>query len=232
MDKQRELAELLWAMDATKKSYQKLIAATDELVKSQFMEQFIDQCKYPLTSIGTLVDRRIKKKKDLSEEHEMIRYIDISSIDNESKRVTGYTEFPINEAPSRAQQVLKQGDILVSTVRPNLKNIAMNPYADENVVASTGFCVLRCSRCLPEFLWGIISSDAFTEAMCEQASGISYPAVHDSDILQYPVPNAPVGIQEQFADFVRQSDKSKFELEQALSELTATYKRIITENLG
>ena len=40
MDKQRELAELLWAMDATKKSYQELIAATDELVKSQFMEQF------------------------------------------------------------------------------------------------------------------------------------------------------------------------------------------------
>ena len=37
MDKQRELAELLWSMDATKKSYQKLIAATDELVKSQFI---------------------------------------------------------------------------------------------------------------------------------------------------------------------------------------------------
>ena len=37
MDKQRELAELLWAMDATKKSYQELIAATDELVKSQFI---------------------------------------------------------------------------------------------------------------------------------------------------------------------------------------------------
>lgn len=38
MDKQKKLAELLWAMDATKKSYQKLIAATDELVKSQFIE--------------------------------------------------------------------------------------------------------------------------------------------------------------------------------------------------
>lgn len=35
MEKQKELAELLWAMDNTKKSYQKLIAATDELVKSQ-----------------------------------------------------------------------------------------------------------------------------------------------------------------------------------------------------
>lgn len=36
MDKQRELAELLWATDDTKKSYQQLIAATDELVKSKF----------------------------------------------------------------------------------------------------------------------------------------------------------------------------------------------------
>lgn len=42
MEKQKELAELLWAMDNTKKSYQKLIAATDELVKSQFMELFGD----------------------------------------------------------------------------------------------------------------------------------------------------------------------------------------------
>ena len=42
----------------------------------------------------------------------------------------------------------------------------------------------------------------------------------------------PIAEQEAFAEFIRQSDKSKFELEQALSELTATYKRIIAENLG
>lgn len=38
MDKQRELSELLWTMENTRKAYQKLIAATDELVKSQFIE--------------------------------------------------------------------------------------------------------------------------------------------------------------------------------------------------
>lgn len=38
MNKQRELAELLWSMDEAKKAYQELIAATDELVKSQFIE--------------------------------------------------------------------------------------------------------------------------------------------------------------------------------------------------
>ena len=57
MDKQRELAELLWAMDDTKKSYQKLIAATDELVKSQFMEQFGgpgSRSKYDTIDLGSI----------------------------------------------------------------------------------------------------------------------------------------------------------------------------------
>lgn len=48
--------------------------------------------------------------------------------------------------------------------------------------------------------------------------------------LMVPVP--PIELQKQYAAFIEQSDKSKFEMEQALSELTATYKRIITENLG
>ena len=54
MDKQRELAELLWAMDDTKKSYQQLIAATDELVKSQF----IDSVSCKVSPIHTTSTRR------------------------------------------------------------------------------------------------------------------------------------------------------------------------------
>jgi type I restriction enzyme S subunit len=48
--------------------------------------------------------------------------------------------------------------------------------------------------------------------------------------LQVIIP--PMDLQQQFVSFFQQSDKSKFELEQALAELTATYKRIIAENLG
>lgn len=210
LETQRKLAAVLWSINDTMESYKKLISATDELVKSQFMEQFFYSEKYQLVPISSVVDRKIKKKKDISKDFEEIRYIDISSINNQSKRVTGYVEFPIDETPSRAQQVLEKGDILISTVRPNLQNIAVNPYSEENVVASTGFCVLRCKKCLPEYIWGVITSEAFTNAMCEQASGISYPAVRDSDILQYLIPDAPIEIQEQFAAFVRQSDKSKF----------------------
>lgn len=61
MDKQRELAKVLWAMDATKKSYQKLLLKTDELVKSQFIEQFgtesdkKDDCEY--VALSDLCDK-------------------------------------------------------------------------------------------------------------------------------------------------------------------------------
>ena len=165
---------------------------------------------YPMVPIEKLVDRELKKKKDIAKTHDTIHYIDISSIDNESKQVTGYVAYQIDEAPSRAQQVLEKGDILFSTVRPNLQNIAVNPYSEDNVVASTGFCVLRCTGCLPEYMWGVMLSDNFTRTMCEEASGISYPAVRDSNVLKYQIPDAPIEIQEQFASFVRQSDKSKF----------------------
>ena len=58
------------------------------------------------------------------------------------------------------------------------------------------------------------------------------PHINSEQVQNLPMLVVPLPEQEQFAAFVRQSDKSKFELEQALSELTATYKRIITENLG
>ena len=64
------------------------------------------------------------------------------------------------------------------------------------------------------------------------AATVGQPKITQKPILEdlYIVP--PLEEQERFIAFAHKSDKSKFELEQALSELTATYKRIIAENLG
>ena len=74
MDKQKELAELLWAIDDTKKSYQKLIAATDELVKSQFIEMFGDPRDNPkgypikfLSEIASYWNGLTYKPKDVAD---------------------------------------------------------------------------------------------------------------------------------------------------------------------
>lgn len=58
------------------------------------------------------------------------------------------------------------------------------------------------------------------------------PSTAKKDLLKLAINIPPIELQEQFAAFVRQSNKAKSELERTLAELTATYKRIIAENLG
>ena len=62
--------------------------------------------------------------------------------------------------------------------------------------------------------------------------GSTVLAINKNELHELLMPNASLPEHMSFVAFAQQSDKSKFELEQALSELTATYKRIITENLG
>ena len=164
---------------------------------------------YPVKTIGDVIDKKINRVAKVFEKTDEIQYLDISSIDNASKTVTGLTQYVLKDAPSRAQYVLKQDDILYSTVRPNLQNIAINPYSDENVVGSTGFCVLRCAGVTTGYIWGVINSVIFTDAMVNQASGANYPAVTDKVVHAYVIPIPPEREQNTYEQLVRQSDKSK-----------------------
>ena len=185
------------------------LSSLDELVKSRFIEMFIgkgfEQCK-----IKYLVYRKITTSKKGHLPTDLIKYIDISSIDNQKNEVVSYTEYKLLDAPSRAQQCLIENDILVSTVRPNLKNIAINRYNDSNVVGSSGFCVLRSTLCNPLYLLHCILTDDFTTQMTALTSGASYPAIRDNDVIDYEVINPPIELQNQFAEFVKLIDKSKF----------------------
>ena len=64
------------------------------------------------------------------------------------------------------------------------------------------------------------------------ATGAAQPGLSVGNLEKIRIQVPELVAQEHFSDFAHQSDKSKFELEKALSELTATYKRIIAENLG
>jgi len=201
------------------------------LVKSRFNEMFGSK-KFDKVSISELVDDRIETAKKIFDQHDTIKYIDISSIDNKNYKMTGFQEYMLNQAPSRAQQHIRKGDIVVSTVRPNLKNIAMTELDDENLVASSGFCVLRALKCLPEYLFAIICSDRFTNKMTNIVTGANYPAIKSSDIMNYIVPLPPIQLQNEFADFVAQVDKSQLAIQKSLEELETLKKSLMQEYFG
>ncbi len=125
------------------------------------------------------------------EDRGLIDYIDISSIDNEKKKLIGFQTMPFGESPSRARKVVKKGSILVSTVRPNLNAIAMLENDTPNIsVASTGFCVLDCKDDVDNrFIFNFCKSKKFIDDMVSKATGASYPAVSDKIIRLALVPN-------------------------------------------
>lgn len=125
------------------------------------------------------------------EDRGLIDYIDISSIDNEKKKLIGFQTMPFDESPSRARKVVKKGSILVSTVRPNLNAIAMLENDTPNIsVASTGFCVLDCKDDVDNrFIFNFCKSKKFIDDMVSKATGASYPAVSDKIIRSALVPN-------------------------------------------
>ena len=125
-----------------------------------------------------------------------ILYIDISSIDNSVQEVNSITSFTMSNAPSRAQQKVEYGDIIVSTVRPNLKNVAFIKQHDSNLVVSSGFCVLRTTDDIERnYLFRYITSDIFTQHLVKLTTGANYPAVRDLDVRDSTIPLPPKSTQ-------------------------------------
>ena len=148
-----------------------------------------------------------------------IQYIDISSIDNLAHEMTKCTTYTMSEAPSRAQQCVIKGDIVISTVRPNIKNIAIVSKDDENLVASSGFCILRPNNIDRNFLFHYILSEYYTEYLVNLTTGANYPAVRDSDILKSKIYYPPISIQQSFAQRIELIEKQKAEVQRTISDL-------------
>jgi type I restriction enzyme S subunit len=124
---------------------------------------------------------------------ERIRYIELSGIDNQRGVITKFSDLPANEAPSRAKQIVRSGDVIFATTRPNLKNIAIVPRELDDEICSTGFCVLRP---LPNvttsgWLFALCRSDVVVSQVVKHDEKNAYPSVSDNEVLDalVPVPN-------------------------------------------
>ncbi|MDX8337342.1 restriction endonuclease subunit S [Candidatus Cetobacterium colombiensis] len=137
-------------------------------------------------------------------------YIDLESVENgllKNEKIVLK-----NEAPSRAQRVLKSNDILYQTVRPYQKN---NFYFENTnkiypFVASTGYAQIRTSQ-NSKYLYHFLHTDKFVDSVLERCTGTSYPAINSSDLklIKFNLPSLPE--QEKIANFLSSIDE-KIEL--------------------
>jgi len=162
-------------------------------------------------------------------------YIDIGSIDRDSKSISSVSEIDNCEAPSRARQLVKKGDILVSTVRPNLNAVAIVPDELDGAVASTGFTVLRpnSSSIHPRYLFNWVKSPAFVSKMVKVATGANYPAVSDRAVKASEIPApAAVSEQERIAEVLDRADALRQKRRLAIQKLDALLRSVFLEMFG
>lgn len=132
---------------------------------------------------------------------ELFTYIDIGSIDRETKRIATPQVLLGKDAPSRARKKVVKGDTLVSMTRPNLNAVAQVPAELDGQIASTGFDVLRPLNGIdPRWLSYLVRTEDFVSTMTDLVQGALYPAVRSKDIRSYEAPIAPAKEQVRIAD--------------------------------
>jgi type I restriction enzyme S subunit len=162
----------------------------------------------------TLVSIRdlVKKTRHLDPKKfgvDLFTYVDISSIDKDTKRIVEPQMLLVGDAPSRARKEIKANDVLVATVRPNLNGVAIVPPEHDNQIASTGFCVLRSDteQLDPNYLFYFTQTDYFISHLTELSTGAGYPAVSDEDILDTRIPLPPLTEQKRIASLLARADR-------------------------
>ena len=236
---QRKLAETLWSINDTMETYKKLIAATDELVKSQFMELFGD----PVTNTQ---GREVRPFKDFMLDirygtsqpptfNELGEFKFIRATNIKAGRITenGMLRISADEAAKIEKCRLNGNEIIIVRSGANTGDTCVvtdeyrDQYAGYDIIVTLNLEIAN-----PVFFNELMNTHYMQAIIKPLTVRAAQPHINSEQVQNLPMLVVPLQEQEQFATFVRQSDKSKFELEKALSELTATYKRIIAENLG
>ena len=116
-----------------------------------------------------------------------IEYVEISGV-QAGQGITETATLPFGNAPSRARRVVRDGDVLISTVRTYLRAIAQVKSPPENMIASTGFAVLRPRRIDSRFLGYACHAEGFVSEVIARSVGVSYPAINASELARLPIP--------------------------------------------
>lgn len=187
-----------------------------------------------LGAIGDFVEPVSSWAPEWDDPDGVFTYIDLSAVDQDAKVVASARELPCSEAPSRARQLVHAGDVLVSTVRPNLNGVALVPAELQGATASTGFCVLRPKggQLDSRYLFQWVKSPRFVSDMVRKATGANYPAVSDRIVCESKLPLLSLPEQRRIAAILDKADALRVQRRAALAQLDTLTQSIFLDMFG
>jgi type I restriction enzyme, S subunit len=204
---QRKIASILSAYDDLIENNTRRIAILQEMAQSLYREWFV-HFRFPghekkrlveselglipegweVVKLGDIADinvSNIQKGKEPAE----INYVDIASVS--IGHIDKVETIAFVDAPGRARRIVKHGDIIWSTVRPNRRSYSIILDPPMNMIVSTGFAVITANKTPYSYLYYALTTDDFVGYLTNHATGSAYPAVNSGDfqnalVLQPP----------------------------------------------
>lgn len=134
----------------------------------------------PLSDVAKPVTRRFMPTD------KPFHYIEIAEVDIRTGAINTL-EIAGMEAPSRAKWIVREGDVIVSTVRPARNAVALIGSSEDGFVCSSGFTVLRPFKTSVEFLFAYLKTSIVASLLDRKTTATMYPAVSWEDVLSLPV---------------------------------------------
>lgn len=219
LDTQRKLAKVLWSLNDTKEAYKKLIAATDELVKSQFMELFGDPVTnekgWPIVRLDSVADIRIGPFGSLLHKEDYIE--GGHALVNPSHIIDGKIvpdqELTVSDEKYNLLSTyqLEKGDVVLGR-RGEMGRCAVVTVS--GMLCGTGSMIIRPNgKIRPYFLQRMLASPSFRKVIENKAVGVTMMNINVPIVSSLMLPLLPASLQDEYIAFVQQSDKSKFAIQ-------------------
>ena len=217
---QQKLGQILSTYDDLIENNRQRIALLEEAARLLYREWFV-HFRFPGHQQVKIIDgipegweRRTladiaKTNRDSYRAQELpeeLNYIDISSV--AQGRILSKNRMASTEAPGRARRKARDGDVIWSNVRPNLRAYALIIEPNQNYVFSTGFTVLSATEVPFTWLYLLVTTDRFVSHLVNHATGAGYPAVRPDDFERATVALPPTAL----LNFFHESTEPKFRL--------------------
>ena len=239
IEEQNKLTPIIWAAINTKNAYKKLLAKTDVLVKSQFIEMFLCEAKYPIESLSDVFDK--PQGGEWGEDNNDGRGTPVLRTTNFTDAgYIDYTDVALRKIDTEKleKKALRKGDILIeksggSTDKPVGRVVFFNgddgKYLNNNFTARLHLNGKYELSPLYTFYFMYVNYWKDGTRLYEgKTTGIHNLRL--TDYLQNTmIPVPPMPIQRQFEQMARQSDKSKFELNKSIEIIDNLIKSFIQE---
>lgn len=183
LPEQKSIISILSSLDDKIDLLHRQNATLEKMAETLFRQWFVEEAMedWETVKVGDYVSTNLSTITK-NYPHKVIKYLDTSSLNN--GMIDELQTLNLTDAPSRAKRLVQHNDILISTVRPDQKHFGIVKEPIDNIVVSTGFCVISCQKISPHFIYLLLTNDEMTEFLHSIAEGSTstYPSLKPSDI--------------------------------------------------